>query len=96
MSEGTPGDGKTVLVPEPPDPGRPAGTTAFMLDWPDRANMERATLRTGIAIAMVVVGAMQATLAGTENVPYAAFGVFYALLGVVYYWGEVHRDTGGR
>jgi hypothetical protein len=67
-----------------------------MADWPDGATMERATLRTGIAIAMVVVGAVQATLAGSGNVPYAALGVFYALLGVAYYWAEVHREAGGR
>jgi hypothetical protein len=64
-----------------------------MVDCPDRATMERATLRTGIGIAMVLVGAAQAAFAWPGNAPYAALGVFYALLGVAYYWVEVHRTA---
>ena len=63
-----------------------------MPDPHDDPGVEQATLKSMIAAALVLLGALQAALGLADGaVAQAGVGVGLSLVGVLYYWAEVHR-----
>ena len=73
----------------------PGGPPTVMSAGAEGGDVDRDTVRTLIAAAMVVLGTVQVGFGVAGGDPgYAALGAVYALLGAGYYWGEVYRGAG--